>query len=278
MSIIVQNLSHIYNPDLPTQWSALENISFTAERSAITSIVGHTGSGKSTLAQHLNGLFTPQSGKVIVGDISIEAKSPLLREVRSAVGLVFQYPEQQIFAETVREEVAFAPRNWGVSGEALEERVCMAMRAMGLEEDMLPRNPFELSGGQKRRVAIASVLAANPQYLVLDEPTAGLDAKGTRELMTLLRNCRSEGRCVVHITHDLELALSMSDKIIVLERGRLFAQGTPLEIAEKLCRESVKGLVLPDVLKLSIALRDAGRISEITWDAAQLAQMLGGAC
>lgn len=276
MSVQVERLSHVYNEGLPTQWRALDDLSFTAERGAVTSIVGHTGSGKSTLAQHLNGLLPPQKGRVVVGDLPVEAKSPLLRAVRSMVGLVFQYPEQQIFAETVRDEIAFAPSNWGVTGQELEERVRRAMRAIGLEESLLSRNPFELSGGQKRRVAIASVLAADPKYLVMDEPTAGLDAKGTRELTALFLRCKAEGRSVIHITHDLELALAISDKIVVLERGRLFAQGTPLEIAETLCRTEVKGLVLPDVLKLSFVLREAGRISKITWDPVELADMIGG--
>lgn len=277
MSIDVMNLYHVYDEKMPTEWAALTDISFSAETGKIVSIVGHTGSGKSTLAQHLNGLIIPQRGEVIVNGLPVAAKSKQLREIRRLVGLVFQYPELQIFAETVEEEIAFSPVNWGIKGDELKERVGWAVKSIGLDESLLPQNPFELSGGQKRRVAIASVLAADPEYLVLDEPTAGLDASGSAELVSLIENFKQEGRSVVHITHDLELALNISDKIVILAGGKISAQGTPAEMAEKLCHTSVEGLVLPDVLRLSLELRREGRISDITWDPVRLAEMIGGA-
>lgn len=278
MSIEVKNLFHTYDEKMPTEWPALTDISFCAQKGEIVSIVGHTGSGKSTLAQHLNGLIIPQRGEVVIDGMRVAAKTPELRKIRRLVGLVFQYPEQQIFAESVEDELSFSPLNWGVSGEELKKRVRSAMESIGLDEELLPQNPFELSGGQKRRVAIASVLAADPEYLVLDEPTAGLDASGAAELVALLENFRRAGRMVIHITHDLELAFNISDKIIILAGGKIFAQGTPGEIAERLCDTQVEGLVLPDVLLLSSELRRSGRINDITWNPRHLAGMLGGAC
>jgi len=275
MLIEVKSLYHTYDEKMPTEWPALTDISFTAAGGEIVSVVGHTGSGKSTLAQHLNGLIIPQRGEVIVDGMHVAAKSPQLRQIRRLVGLVFQYPEQQIFAETVEEELSFAPLNWNVSGMELKERISWAMELIGLEDSLLSQNPFELSGGQKRRVAIASVLAADPQILVLDEPTAGLDAGGSAELVALIKKFRRSSRCVIHVTHDLELALCISDRIIVLANGRIVSQGTPLQIAEYLCRNKVKGLALPDVLSLSFELREAGRTAGITWEPERLAAMIG---
>jgi len=275
MLIEVKSLYHTYDEKMPTEWPALTDISFTAAGGEIVSVVGHTGSGKSTLAQHLNGLIIPQRGEVIVDGMHVAAKSPQLRQIRRLVGLVFQYPEQQVFAETVEDELSFAPLNWNISGMELKERISWAMELIGLEDSLLPQNPFELSGGQKRRVAIASVLAADPQILVLDEPTAGLDAGGSAELVALIKNFRRSGRCVIHITHDLELALCISDVIVVLANGRIVSQGAPLQIAEYLCRNKVEGLALPDVLRLSFELREAGCTAGITWEPERLAAMIG---
>lgn len=278
MSIEVKGLYHTYDENMPTEWPALTDISFSASGGEIVSIVGHTGSGKSTLAQHLNALIIPQRGEVVVEGMRVEAGSPQLRKIRSLVGLVFQYPEQQVFAETVEKELCFAPQNWGVAGEELKERVSFALKATGLDEPVLERNPFELSGGQKRRVAIASVLAADPRILVLDEPTAGLDAAGSAELVSLIGDFRRMGRCVIHVTHDLELALTVSDRIIILAGGAIASQGSPRQIAEYMCSHSVEGLVLPDVLRLSFELRRALRIESLAWDPLELARMLGGGC
>lgn len=281
MSLTVNDLSYIYNRGLPTEASALKGISFEAKKGEILSIVGHTGSGKSTLAMHLNGLIIPQSGEVSVDGMAIKKKSPDMRKIRQAVGLVFQYPEQQIFAETVREEISFGPSNWGISGDVLEERVSAAMDLIGLDRSFAPANPFMLSGGEKRRVAIASVLASDPDYLVLDEPSAGLDFNGLCELTSLLRTMSENGKCVIHITHDLELALDISDRILIISDGNVTAFGSPSEISEILSGICVKGLILPDILSLSYELKKNGRIYKITSDPFELAEeirMAGTAC
>ncbi len=281
MSLTVNDLSYTYNMGLPTEAAALKGISFKAEKGEILSIVGHTGSGKSTLAMHLNGLIMAQSGEVSVDGMSIKKNSVDLRKIRQAVGLVFQYPEQQIFAETVREEISFGPSNWGLSGDVLEERVFAAMDLIGLDRSFAPANPFMLSGGEKRRVAIASVLASDPDYLVLDEPSAGLDFNGLCELTSLLRTMSKKGKCVIHITHDLELALDISDRILIISDGDVTAFGSPLEISEILSDICVKGLILPDILSLSYELKKNGRINKITSDPFELAEEIraaGTAC
>ena len=272
MSLIVRDLSFTYNPGLPTEAAALKNVSFTAEKGEILSIVGHTGSGKSTLAMHLNGLILPQHGEVTVEGMAIKKKSSDLRKIRQTVGLVFQYPEQQIFAETVMEEISFGPSNWGLSSDVLEARVYATMEMIGLDRSLVSANPFMLSGGEKRRVAIASVLASDPDYLVLDEPAAGLDFNGLSELVSLLRSMSERGICVIHITHDLELALEISDRILVLSEGALIASGSPSEISEIISIIDVKGLILPDILSLSYELKGKGLTVDITSDPHQLAE------
>ena len=272
MSLIVRDLSFTYNPGLPTEAAALKNVSFTAEKGEILSIVGHTGSGKSTLAMHLNGLILPQHGEVTVEGMAIKKKSSDLRKIRQTVGLVFQYPEQQIFAETVMEEISFGPSNWGLSSDVLEARVYAAMEMIGLDRSLVSANPFMLSGGEKRRVAIASVLASDPDYLVLDEPAAGLDFNGLSELVSLLRSMSERGICVIHITHDLELALEISDRILVISEGALIASGSPSEISEIISNIDVKGLILPDILSLSYELKGKGLTVDITSDPHQLAE------
>ncbi|MCE5201961.1 MAG: ATP-binding cassette domain-containing protein [Synergistaceae bacterium] len=274
MSLKVKNLSYTYNLGMPTETAALFDVSLEVESGEILSIVGHTGSGKSTLAQHLNGIMIPQSGEVSVNGITVSSDSKDLRKIRREVGLVFQYPEQQIFAETVEEEIAFGPYNWGVRKEDLHSRVRAAVRMIGLDESILPCNPFTLSGGQKRCVAIASVLSSDPSYIVLDEPTAGLDARGARELLAVLRSRADRGIGIIHITHDLDLALRISTKILVLENGKQILCGSPRETAELLRSTQVLGLALPDVLKLSFELRESGLINSITWDPHELAKMI----
>ncbi len=275
MSLTVKELSHKYNSGLPNETEALKNISFDAEKGELISIVGHTGSGKSTIAMHLNGLILPQKGYVSVDGCQVKKNPSDLRKIRQSVGLVFQYPEQQIFAETVFEEISFGPRNWGVTGKKLEDKVFAAMDMMGLDHSFAPSNPFMLSGGEKRRVAIASVLASEPDYLVLDEPAAGLDYNGLCELTTLLKSTVKNGKCVIHITHDLELALKISDRILVISEGELVAAGTPLQISEMLSGLSVKGLILPDVLLLSYELKKRGIIEKTTSDPRELAEEIG---
>ena len=258
MPIIVEDLGYTYGPGTPAEAEALASISFSVERGEWVSIVGHTGSGKSTLAQHLNLLILPQRGSVSIDGVAVTEKSKHLRELRRKVGLVFQYPEQQFFAETVREEIEFAPRNWGLKGDDLQRAVDEAVNATGFDPALLESNPFALSGGQRRRVALASVVAMNPDYLVLDEPTAGLDAKGVRELVKLLQGIRSAGLAVVQVTHDLGSALLHSDRILVLEGGRGIIFGSTEEIAEYLLRNPVRGLVIPPLVQFVAGLRACG--------------------
>jgi energy-coupling factor transport system ATP-binding protein len=258
LSIEAVDIKYVYNAGTSAAVTALDGISIEAGRGEWVSIVGHTGSGKSTLAQHLNLLLTPFSGFVSIDGVRAAPGSREARAARRKVGLVFQYPESQFFAETVREEIAFAPSNWGVAGDALDACVTEAASWAGLSPAALDANPFSLSGGERRRVAIASVLSARPDYLVLDEPTAGLDASGVRGLTATLRELCSNGMAVIHVTHDMETALSMSDRITVLERGVLAVSGIPERVAEYLSQRPVKGLVMPPSVRFAQGLREKG--------------------
>ena len=274
MSIRVERLGYTYNKGTSLAANAFEDISFSVDHGEWVSIVGHTGSGKSTLVQHLNALLFATSGKVLIDDFLICEGSKHLREVRKNVGLVFQYPEQQLFAENVREEIAFAPRNWGVPEDKIQERVTWALDSVGLSPDLLDANPLELSGGQKRRVAIASVLSARPRYLILDEPTAGLDAKGSRDLFQTLCAFQDQGIATIHVTHDLELALSTSTKILVLDGGKSVVWGTPEEVADELLNETIHGMVLPTALQMVKELRLKGIDIPAYWDVHKLVSTL----
>jgi energy-coupling factor transport system ATP-binding protein len=258
LSIKVENIRYIYNAGTPAAVTALDGVSIEAERGEWVSVVGHTGSGKSTLAQHLNLLLIPSSGTVSIDGERVTPGSSAARTARRKVGLVFQYPESQFFAETVREEIAFAPSNWGVGGSDLDACVTEAASSVGLSTEALGSNPFSLSGGERRRAAIASVLSMKPDYLVLDEPTAGLDSSGARTLTAAFRDLCSKGMAVIHVTHDMEIAMSMSDRIAVLERGALAVAGTPERVAEYLSEHPVKGLVMPASARFAQGLRKRG--------------------
>lgn len=275
MSITVNNLSHLYHQGSAMEMVALDNLNLSIENGQWVCIVGHTGSGKSTLAQHLNAILTPSSGTVTVDNMVIDSQGKGdYREIRRRVGLVFQYPEQQLFEETVADEIAFGPKNWGVDPSELPALVDQSMALVGLDESYRERNPFNLSGGEKRRVALASVLSSNPSYLVLDEPTAGLDGRGRRELLTALERIHSSGTTVVQITHDLDIAFSYADTILVLYRGQSRVCGCRETVAEELLRSPVPGLVLPDVLLLSLELRSRGRKVPVTSNEQELVDAL----
>ncbi|AER66413.1 cobalt ABC transporter, ATPase subunit [Thermovirga lienii DSM 17291] len=274
MSIIVDDLVYVYHQGTPLETEALKGVSMEANPGEWVSVVGHTGSGKSTLAQHLNALLVPTKGKVEVDGILVGDDTREHRKIRQRVGLIFQYPEQQLFEETVFAEVAFGPRNWGVSEEEIPVRVREALQAVGLDESFWERNPFQLSGGEKRRVAIASILSIRPRYLVLDEPTAGLDSKGRDELCSLLRQLKVSGTGIIHVTHDLELALEYSDKILVLESGKALFWGSPEVIVEELIEREIEGLVVPPVVELARRLRDVGFDVPVTWKAQTLASAI----
>ena len=274
MTLSVNNLSYTYNKGLPTEFCALRNVRFDLSGGCVLSVLGHTGSGKSTLAQHLNALIIPQSGSVDADGVSSAGGPDARRSVRRKVGLVFQYPEQQIFADSVAEEISFAPKNWGADEDEIKRNVAEAVKAVSISPELLPVHPHHLSGGQKRKIAIASVISAKPSYLVLDEPTAGLDCVSAREFEGLLAVLAGKGIGIIHITHDIDLALRVSTNILILEEGRGIFCGTPAECAEFLCSAEVKGLVLPEVLELAKRLRSHGIIDTLEWTPERLAERL----
>lgn len=232
MSITVENLTYTYSKGMPNETRALEDVSFRLEPGEFAAIIGHTGSGKSTLVQQLNGLLRPDSGKITVGEVCITDPSTKMTEVRRKVGLVFQYPEYQLFEETVAKDVAFGPKQVGITGEELERVVADSIRLTGLDyEEVKERSPFELSGGQKRRVAIAGVLAMKPEILILDEPTAGLDPSAHRDVLDLIRRIhRQEDMTILLVSHNMGDIAELADWVLVMNRGRLVMNGTPAEV------------------------------------------------
>lgn len=232
MSITVENLTYTYSKGMPNETRALEDVSFRLEPGEFAAIIGHTGSGKSTLVQQLNGLLRPDSGKITVGEVCITDPSTKMTEVRRKVGLVFQYPEYQLFEETVAKDVAFGPKQVGITGEELERVVADSIRLTGLDyEEVKERSPFELSGGQKRRVAIAGVLAMKPEILILDEPTAGLDPSAHRDVLDLIRRIHGqEDMTILLVSHNMGDIAELADRVLVMNRGRLVMNGTPAEV------------------------------------------------
>ena len=260
MSIRVENLVHIYDKGMPTEQLALDNISFTADDGQMIGIIGHTGSGKSTLLQHLNGLLKPESGRIIIGDTDITQPGVSMVQIRKKIGLVFQYPEYQLFEETAAKDVAFGPKNLGLSEEEIDERVREAIELVGLDyEEIKDRSPFELSGGQKRRVAIAGVVAMRPEVLILDEPTAGLDPKAHRDVLTMVEEVhRRTGNITILVSHNMADIARLCDKVVVIDRGKLVTAGTPYEVFSK--KEELRnvGLELPPVTQFTETLRENG--------------------
>lgn len=231
MGISVSNLTHIYNEGLPHETVALGDVSFTINDGEFIGIIGHTGSGKSTLLQHLNGLLKPSSGKIVVGDVDITDPSCKLMEIRRRIGLVFQYPEYQLFEETVAKDVAFGPKNLGLEQAEIDKRVKEAIELVGLPFDEIKdKSPFELSGGQKRRVAIAGVVAMKPEVLILDEPTAGQDYRHYTEIMEFLKELNEQGVTIILITHDMHLMLEYTPHAIVINDGRKIGDSSAVDI------------------------------------------------
>lgn len=252
MEISFNNVSYIYQPHTPFEHKALENLSFTIPSGSFVAVIGHTGSGKSTLIQHLNGLLSPTHGEVKIGDYTIQAdeKNKGLRSLREQVGVVFQYPEHQLFEESVYKDIAFGPTNFNVPKEEIDHRVERTMEAVGLSSDMLERSPFDLSGGQMRRVAIAGVLAMEPNALVLDEPTAGLDPRGQKEMMNMFYQLHHEKELTtVLVTHSMEDALAYADHVLVLDQGQLFMQGKPLKVFHQKQALNEVGLDVPEMIE-----------------------------
>ncbi|KGX85352.1 energy-coupling factor ABC transporter ATP-binding protein [Pontibacillus litoralis] len=257
MEISFDNVSYIYQPGTPFEHRALHQLTFTIPSQSFVAVIGHTGSGKSTLIQHLNGLLTPTSGVARIGPYVLQAgeKNKDLKSLREQVGVVFQYPEHQLFEETIKKDIAFGPANFEVRQEEIERRIYAAIDAVGIQSDMLERSPFDLSGGQMRRVAIAGVLAMEPRVLVLDEPTAGLDPKGQQEIMDMFYNLHQEKQLTtVLVTHSMEDALAYADYIIVMDQGELYKEGTPLEIFLQPQALNKVGLEVPEIISLSSTL------------------------
>jgi len=233
MDITFKDVSYIYQANSPFAHKALDKLSFHIPSGSFVAIIGHTGSGKSTLLQHLNGLITPTKGEVQIGDyhITSEKKTENLKELRSRVGVVFQYPEHQLFDETVEKDISFGPKNFGVSDREIQRRIKEIIPAVVLDEKLLERSPFDLSGGQMRRVAIAGVLAVKPEILVLDEPTAGLDPRGQQEIMDMFYALHREQQLTtVLVTHSMEDAVKYADHVIIMNKGTKYIEGTPQDV------------------------------------------------
>ena len=255
----VERLTHTYSVGTPFQRSAVEDISFAVERGEFLGIIGHTGSGKSTLIQHLNGLLRPTAGRVLLEGKDIWAEPKKIRNVRFQVGLVFQYPEYQLFEETVYKDIAFGPKNQGKTGDALDHAVREAARLVGLRDEHLDKSPFELSGGQKRRVALAGVLAMEPKVLVLDEPTAGLDPAGRENLMANIREYhRNKGTTILLVSHSMDEIARNANRILVLKSARILMSGTPAEVFARGEELLAAGLDVPQITRVAMALRDRG--------------------
>ena len=281
MSIEVKNLTHIYNEGLPHESVALEDVSLTAEDGQLVGIIGHTGSGKSTLVQHLNGLLKPKSGQIIVSGQDITAEGVAMRDIRRKIGLVFQYPEYQLFEETVAKDVAFGPVNLGLSQEETDFRVREAIEMVGLDyESVKDLSPFDLSGGQKRRAAIAGVIAMKPEVLILDEPTAGLNPKAHSDILEMVETIHERsGNIIFLVSHNMNDIARMSDKVLVMNRGKLAMEGTPGEVFSQDEKLRSIGLDLPDSMAITTALKKAGMdidINCLTMDEAadQIAKVL----
>ena len=257
--IRIENLTHTYGEGTPFRRSAVEDLSLDIYRGEFLGLIGHTGSGKSTLIQHLNGLLKPTGGRVLLDGEDIWADPKKIRGVRFRVGLVFQYPEYQLFEETVYRDIAFGPTNMGLTGAELDRRVHDAARFAGLDEGLLQKSPFALSGGQKRRVAIAGVIAMEPEVLVLDEPSAGLDPRGREELLAHIRAYHKErGNTVVLVSHSMDEIAQNVDRIAVLSDAHVLMSGTPREVFARADELVAAGLDVPQVTRVAMALRAKG--------------------
>lgn len=258
MPIEVKNLTHIYMEGTPFEARALDSVSLSIRDGEFIGVIGHTGSGKSTLIAHLNALDRPEPGTVFVNGMDLGAKDADLAKVRRTVGLVFQYPEYQLFEETVAKDIAFGPRNLKLPEDEVQARVRRAMEMVGLAERYADRSPFDLSGGQKRRAAIAGVLAMEPSILILDEPAAGLDPVGRREMLDLVKRIHEAGTTVVMVSHSMDDVGRLCDRLIVLEHGHVAFTGTPAEVFRHGDELRAIGLDVPECARLVAALREKG--------------------
>ncbi|ABS33284.1 energy-coupling factor transporter ATPase [Clostridium botulinum] len=260
MSIKIENLTHVYMEGTPFEKKAIDNINITIENGEFVALIGHTGSGKSTLIQHINGLLKPKSGNIIIDNVNIADKGVKLSSIRKKVGLVFQYPEYQLFEETIEKDIAFGPINLGLNQEEILNRVKRAMNIVGLDYEVYKdKSPFELSGGQKRRVAIAGVVAMEPKILILDEPTAGLDPKARDDIYSKIQALRKEyNMTIILVSHSMEDVAKFADKILVMHKGRCVLQGEPCEVFKEIDALESIGLAAPEVTYLVQKLRKKG--------------------
>nr|WP_315024735.1 energy-coupling factor transporter ATPase [uncultured Aminipila sp.] len=260
MSIQVKNLKYVYSEGMPFESVALDDVSFEINDGEFVGIIGHTGSGKSTLVQHFNGLLKPKSGDIMISGVDITNPETSLKEIRKKIGLVFQYPEYQLFEETVKQDVAFGPLNLGLNKEEVEIRVKEAIELVGLDyEEVAERSPFDLSGGQKRRVAIAGVIAMKPEVLILDEPTAGLDPKAHRELFEVIKKIHKEQSSIlILVSHNMQDIANLADEVLVMEKGRLAMSGSPRKVFARRDELTAIGLSVPPIAELLYQLRDKG--------------------
>jgi len=277
----VQNLNYIYSVGTPFEHQALQDISFSVNKGEFIGIIGHTGSGKSTLMQQLNGLLKPTSGQVLLDGKDIWSDKKLTRQARFRVGLVFQYPEYQLFEETVYKDIAFGPKNMGLKPEEIDRRVREAAGFVGLTEEQLEASPFDLSGGQKRRVAIAGVIAMEPEVLILDEPTAGLDPSGRAEILANIEAYRqAKQAAVMMVSHSMEDVARLTDRLLVLCGSKLAMDGTPAEVFTHAQELVDMGLSIPQVTQVFLRLRqlglDVNNVYTIDQAVAELKRIRGG--
>lgn len=281
--IKAENVNYIYQQGMPFERQALYDVNIEIEDGSLVALIGHTGSGKSTLIQHFNALVKPTSGKIIINGIDVTAPKADLRLVRKTVGLVFQYPEHQLFEETVYKDIAFGPKNMGFSDEEIDKRVIESAALVGLKEKHLTRSPFDLSGGQKRRVAIAGVLAMNPKVLILDEPTAGLDPKGRDEILATIKKLHEENKkmIIIFVSHSMEDVAKTAERVIVMNDGHVEMQGTVAEVFAQAEHLQKIGLNVPQVTLLTDKLRLAGydlpeHIYTVKYAADAIKKLIGG--
>ena len=279
----VKNLTYIYSAGTPFEHKALDDISFSVERGEFIGIIGHTGSGKSTLMQQLNGLLKPTSGTVLLDGQDIWSDKKLTRQARFQVGLVFQYPEYQLFEETVYKDIAFGPKNMGLSAEEVDRRVREAAGFVGLTEQQLEVSPFDLSGGQKRRVAIAGVIAMEPEVLILDEPTAGLDPVGRSEILGNIQSYRkAKNATIMMVSHSMEDVARLTDRLLVMNGSKLAMDAPPAQVFTHAEELTQMGLNIPQVTQVFLELKKLGldvkNVYTIEQAAAEIRRLKGGNC
>ena len=255
----IKNLTHVYSAGTPFAHKALDNVSFTVERGEFIGIIGHTGSGKSTLIQHLNGLLKPDSGEILLDGKNIWSEKALTRQARFRVGLVFQYPEYQLFEETVYKDIAFGPKNMGLDAAEIDRRVREAAGFVGITDEQLEVSPFDLSGGQKRRVAIAGVIAMEPEILILDEPTAGLDPVGREDILSNIQRYRqAKNATIMMVSHSMSDVARLTERLLVMCDSRLAMDGTPSQVFARADELLEMGLDIPEITRVFLALKQRG--------------------